>query len=62
MPNLGLEIKRRCGICGKVFIIKTLDSLYCCKKCSDVAYARKKRAEARGRCYHGPSDGKCKEN
>ena len=37
MPNLGLEIKRRCGICGKVFIIKTLD----------VAYARKKRAEAR---------------
>ena len=47
MPNLGLEIKRRCEICGKVFIIKTLDSLYCCKKCSDVAYARKKRAEAR---------------
>lgn len=47
MPNLGLEIKRRCGICGKVFIIKTLDSLYCCKKCSDVAYARKKRAETR---------------
>lgn len=47
MPNLGLEIKRRCGICGKVFIIKTLDSLYCCKKCNDVAYARKKRAEAR---------------
>ena len=49
MPNLGLEIKRRCGICGKVFIIKTLDSLYCCMKCSDVAYARKKRAEARER-------------
>ena len=47
MPNLGFEIKRRCRICGKVFIIKTLDSLYCCKKCSDVAYARKKRAEAR---------------
>ena len=47
MPNLGLEIKRRCGICGKLFIIKTLDSLYCCKKCSDVAHARKKRAEAK---------------
>ena len=42
MPNLGLEIKRRCGICGKVFIIKTLDSLYCCKKCSDVAYIKGK--------------------
>ena len=47
MPNLGLEIKRRCRICGKVFIIKTLDNLYCCKKCSDLAYSRKKRAEAR---------------
>ena len=47
MPNLGLEIKRKCRICGKVFIIKMLDSLYCCKKCSDVAYARKKRAETR---------------
>ncbi len=34
MPKLGIEIKRRCGICGKVFIIKTLDSLYCCKKCN----------------------------
>ena len=33
--------------CGKAFIIKTLDSIYCCKKCSDVAYARKKRAEAK---------------
>ena len=39
MANLGIEIKRKCRICGKVFIIKTLDSLYCCKKCSDVAYA-----------------------
>lgn len=47
MSKLGFEIKRRCGICGKVFIIKTLDSLCCCKKCSDVAYVRKKRAEAR---------------
>ena len=32
MPNLGLEIKRKCGICGKMFIIKTLDSIYCSKK------------------------------
>ena len=38
MPNLGLKIKRRCGIRGKMFIIQTLDSLYCYKKCSDVAY------------------------
>ena len=47
MPNLGLEIKRKCRICGKVFIIKTLDSIYCSKKCSNVAYTRKKRAEAK---------------
>ena len=47
MPNLGLEIKRKCRFCGKVFLIKTLDSYYCCKKCSDAAYAKKKRTEAR---------------
>ena len=33
--------------CGKAFIIKTLDSIYCCKKCSEAAYAQKKRAEAK---------------
>ena len=27
MPALGIEIKRKCPICGKVFIIKTLDSI-----------------------------------
>ena len=47
MPKLGLEIKRKCKFCGKAFIIKTLDSIYCCKKCSEAAYAQKKRAEAR---------------
>ena len=25
MANLGIEIKRKCPICGKVFIIKTLE-------------------------------------
>ena len=47
MPKLGLEIKRKCKFCGKAFIIKTLDSIYCCKKCSEAAYAQKKRAEAK---------------
>ena len=47
MPKLGLEIKRKCKFCGKAFIIKTLDSFYCCKKCSEAAYAQKKRAEAK---------------
>ena len=45
MPALGIEIKRKCPICGKVFIIKTLDSIYCSTKCSKVAYKRKKDAE-----------------
>ena len=47
MPKLGIEIKRKCKFCGKAFIIKTLDSIYCCKICSKAAYAKKKRAEAK---------------
>ena len=47
MPKLGLEIKRKCKFCGKAFIIKTHDSIYFCKKCSEAAYAQKKRAEAK---------------
>ena len=42
MPNLGIEIKRECPICGKVFIIKTLESVYCSPKCSKIANKRKK--------------------
>ena len=49
MANLGIEIKRRCTFCGKEFIIKTLDSYYCCPKCSKAAHARKKRAEEKER-------------
>ena len=45
MANLGIEIKRKCPICGKVFIIKTLDSVYCSPKCSKVANKRKKDKE-----------------
>ena len=50
MPALGIEIKRKCPICGKVFIIKTLDSIYCSTKCSKVAYKRKKDAKKKGDC------------
>lgn len=45
MANLGIEIKRKCPICGKAFIIKTLDSVYCSPKCSKVANKRKKDKE-----------------
>ena len=47
MPKLGLEIKRKCKFCGKAFIIKTLDSIYCCKKCSEAAYAHSSVARHR---------------
>ena len=45
MANLGIEIKRKCPICGKVFIIKALGSFYCSPKCSKVANKRKKDKE-----------------
>ena len=45
MPYLGIEIKRKCPICGKVFIIKTLESIYCSPKCSKIANKRKKDKE-----------------
>ena len=47
MPNIGFEIKRKCSVCGKVFIAKTLDSVYCSTKCGKVAYKRRKEIEAR---------------
>ena len=45
MPSAKYEIKRKCEVCGSMFLAKTLDSHYCCRKCSDIAYNRK-RAEA----------------
>ena len=45
MPNLGIEIKRKCPICSKVFIIKMLESVYCSPKCSKIANKRKKDKE-----------------
>ena len=45
IPNLGIEIKRKCEICGNIFVIKTLDSIYCSPKCSKIASKRKKDKE-----------------
>ena len=45
MANLGIEIKRKCPINSKAFIIKTLDSVYYSPKCSKVANKRKKDKE-----------------
>ena len=45
MPTIGFEIKRKCKVCGKVFVAKTLDSYYCSPKCGKVAWKRKKDAK-----------------
>jgi excisionase family DNA binding protein len=45
MPTIGFEIKRKCKVCGKVFVTKTLDSHYCSPKCGKVAWKRKKDAK-----------------
>lgn len=45
MPTIGFEIKRKCKVCGKVFVAKTLDSHYCSPKCGKVAWKRKKDAK-----------------
>ena len=36
------EIQKSCAICGKLFTLKTVNSLYCSKKCGETAYRRKK--------------------
>ena len=45
MPGIALEIRRKCKVCGKVFIAKTLDSQFCCKRCGDVF--RKRQLDAK---------------
>ena len=45
MPGISLEIRRKCKICGKVFLVKKLDSQYCSAKCREIAYKRKCDAE-----------------
>ena len=47
MPTIGFEIKRKCKVCGKVFVAKTLDSYYCSPKCGKVAWKRKKDVKDR---------------
>ncbi len=47
MPTIGFEIKRKCKVCGKVFVAKTLDSYYCSQKCGKVAWKRKKDVKDR---------------
>ena len=36
------NILKQCAICGKQFVPKTINSVYCSDKCSDAAYRKKK--------------------
>ena len=45
MPALKFEIKRKCEVCGSIFVAKTLDSKCCSEKCMKVAWKRRKDEE-----------------
>lgn len=47
MPKANFQTERKCLICGKLFLAKNVDSVYCSRKCSNIAYRNKKRAEKR---------------
>ena len=47
MATIALEIRRKCKNCGKVFLIKKLESQFCSKRCGD-AY-RKRQLDAQKR-------------
>ena len=47
MPGIALEIRRKCKVCGKVFLAKTLDSQFCSKRCGDVFRKLQHNAEKR---------------
>lgn len=47
MPAAKFEIIRNCKVCGTPFQAKTIDSWYCCTKCSKVAWKRRKDEEIR---------------
>jgi excisionase family DNA binding protein len=36
------KIEKECAVCGKPFVPKTVDSIYCSKVCSNTAYRKKK--------------------
>jgi excisionase family DNA binding protein len=36
------KIQKQCTVCGQAFVPKTIDSVYCSKKCGDAAYREKK--------------------
>ena len=47
MPASKYKIERKCEICGKTFLAKTVYSKYCSRTCTCAAYRNKKREEKR---------------
>jgi len=47
MGKAKFEIRRKCKVCGNIFIAKTLESWYCSEKCSKIAWKRRKDEKVR---------------
>lgn len=45
MAKAKYNIERKCKMCGESFLAKTLNSVYCSRRCSWAGYRQKKRAE-----------------
>ena len=52
MPTIGFEIKRKCKLCGKVFVAKTLDSHYCSPKCGNPYLIKKPAGHCKKKYPH----------
>lgn len=46
MSKAKFEIKRKCEVCGKVFMAATLESRYCSRRCTNIAYKQRKVKKA----------------
>lgn len=49
MQTMNYEIRRKCPVCGIIFRMKTINSVYCSPHCSKIAFKRKKDREAHER-------------
>ena len=47
MLGIALEIRRKCKVCGKVFLVKKLNSQFCSGRCSSIDLKRRRDAEAK---------------
>ena len=43
MATAKFKITRTCEVCGTPFFVKTLESRYCSRRCTDIAYKRRSK-------------------